>query len=145
MAVTVKKITLWRGDVSNTPGALARILEPLAGAGTDLQVVMGYRIPGNEARAVVELASVAGKKATAAAQGAGLSGSVIPTLLVSGDNKPGLGHAMAAAIAGAGINMNFLVAQVIGRKYSAIIGFESEADASAATKLVKKATVAKKR
>jgi hypothetical protein len=35
---------------------------------------------------------------------------------VEGDNKPGLGHAIAQAIADAKINLNFLVAQVIGRR-----------------------------
>ena len=43
MAVTVKKITLWRKELENQTGTLARALEPLAGVGIDLQVVMGYR------------------------------------------------------------------------------------------------------
>ncbi len=38
--------------------------------------------------------------------------------------------AISQAIADAGINMDFVVAQVVGRKYSAIFGFESEADAT---------------
>jgi hypothetical protein len=42
----------------------------------------------------------------------------------------GLGHAISQAIADAGINMDFVVAQVVGRKYSGIFGFESEADAT---------------
>jgi hypothetical protein len=67
MAVTVKKITLWRAEVANRPGILARALEPFAGAGTDLQVVMGYRFPGNESKAAIELCPVTGKKNAAAA------------------------------------------------------------------------------
>src|SRR5437879_3595190 len=43
MAVTVKKVTLWRSEVENKTGVLANALEPLAKAGADLQVVMGYR------------------------------------------------------------------------------------------------------
>jgi ACT domain-containing protein len=42
MAVSVKKVTLWRTEVENKPGTLAKILAPLAEAGADLQVVMGY-------------------------------------------------------------------------------------------------------
>ncbi len=80
-----------------------------------------------------------GKKATAAAQAAGLSATSIPTLLVEGDNKPGMGAAIARSIAGAGINLTFLMAQAIGRKYSAIVGFETEADAKRAAGLIKKA------
>jgi hypothetical protein len=37
------------------------------------------------------------------------------------------------------------VAQVVGKRYSAIIGFESEADAAKAGVLIKKATVSKRK
>ncbi len=30
MAMTVKTLTLWRGEVANRPGALADLLEPFA-------------------------------------------------------------------------------------------------------------------
>lgn len=145
MAVNIKKIVLWRSEVENKPGVLAKILEPLANAGVDLQVVMGYRYPGNELKAAVEVYPVSGKKPLAAAQGSGLSASSIPTLLVEGDNKPGLGHAIAQAISDAGINLAFLVAQVIGRRYSVILGFESEEDTRKAAALIKKVTTGKKK
>ena len=79
----------------------------------------------------------------AAAQQAGLSASSIPTLLVEGDNRPGLGYAIAQALADAGINLAFMVAQVIGRKYSAIVGLETDADAAKAASLVMKAAAKK--
>jgi hypothetical protein len=138
MAIKVRSITLWRREVENRPGALAETLEPLARGGADLQVVMGYRQPGGEDQAILELYPVSGKKATRAAGAAGLSASTIPTLLVEGDNRPGIGHAMARAIADAGINTNFLVAQTIGRKFSAVFGFETEADAKTAAGLIRK-------
>ena len=62
MAVTIKPITLWRTEVQDRPGALAEVLEPLAAAGADLQVVMGYKIPGDRTRSVLELWPVSGKK-----------------------------------------------------------------------------------
>ena len=145
MAVTVKKATLWRREVENKTGVLATVLEPLAAAGTDLQVVMGYRYPGNESKAAIELYPLSNKKAMTAAQAAGLSASSIPTLLVEGDNKPGLGYVIAKTLADADINLSFLVAQVIGGKYSAVFGFETTADADKATTLIKKATAAKKK
>lgn len=145
MPVTVKQITLWRKEIENKPGTLASTLEPLAMAGADLQVLMGYRFPGKPEAAALELFPVKGKKVTAAAQAAGLAVSAIPTLLVEGDNKPGLGHAVAASLAGAGINISFLVAQVMGRKYSAVIGFDTAEDAKKGAGLIKKATAAKKK
>ncbi len=144
MAVRVKPVKLWRMEVDNRPGALARVLGPLASAGADLHVVMGYRYPGHETRAAIEVYPIAGKKVAAAAQQAGLADSGIPTLLVEGDNRPGLGHAIASAMEAAGINMGFLVAQVVGRKYSCVCGFENEADAKRAATLIKRATAARR-
>src|SRR6266851_10161151 len=56
---------------------------------------------------------------------------------VEGDNRPGLGHSIAKAIGDAGINMSFVMAQVVGRRYSAVFCFENEADASKAATLIK--------
>lgn len=139
MAFSVKRIVLWRADVENQPGVLARILEPLAASGADLRVVMGYRFPRAPDHSAVEVYPVSGKKVTAAAQRAGLAASDIPCLLVEGENRPGLGHAIARGLADAGINIAFLMAQVIGRRFTAAIGFADPQAADAATKIVKKA------
>ncbi|HEV8231059.1 MAG TPA: hypothetical protein VGQ75_01820 [Thermoanaerobaculia bacterium] len=144
MAVSVKQITLWRSEVANRPGSLAETLGPLAKAGANLKVVMGYRIPGEETRAAIEVYPVSGKKVTDAAHSVGLVDSGIPALLVDGDDRPGLGAAIARSLGDAGINMIFLMAQVVGRRYSAIVGFESPGDAKRAASLVKKAKPARK-
>jgi hypothetical protein len=144
MPVTVKNISLWRKDVENKIGALAQTLEPLAKAGADLRVVMGYRYPGNEAKAAMEIYPVAGKKVTAAAEGVGLAASSIPTLLVEGDNKPGLAHRIAQAFADAGVDLSFFVAHAVGKRYVAVIGFGSDADAEKAAALIKKVVATKK-
>ena len=139
MAVTVKKVTLWRTEVQNKPGALNSVLAPLAEAGADLQVVMGYHYHGKGDKAAIEVCPVSGKKSTTAASKAGLAASAIPTLLIQGDNKPGLGHAIAQTIAEAGINVTFLVAQVVDARFSAVMGFDDEAASKQATMLIKKA------
>ncbi len=126
MAVTVKKIVL-------------------ANAGTDIHVVMAYRFPHHESKAAIELYPVTGTKSVTAAKEAGFSASAIPALLVEGDNRAGVGYATAQAIAGAGINMDFLVAQVVGRKYSAVFGFESDTDATKCAAIIRKATASKKK
>ena len=144
MPVTVKNILLWRKEVENQVGSLAHTLEPVTKAGANLHVLMGYRYPGEGTKAAIEVYPVAGKNVIAAASEAGLSASSIPTLLVEGDNKPGLGFTIAQAVAGAGINMTFFVAQAVGRRFSAVLGFESEAGAKAAAPLIKKAATKKK-
>jgi len=62
MAITLKKITLWRKEVDNKPGALADTLALLAQAGADLQAVMGYRYPGDQGKAAIELHPVIGQE-----------------------------------------------------------------------------------
>ncbi len=145
MAISVKKINLWRREVENRPGTLAQTLEPLARGGTNLKMVMSYTYTGDPRRAAIELFPITGTKSTAAAQQAGLLASSIPTLLVEGDNRAGLGHAFAKATASAGINIGFMVAQVVGNRYSAVFGFSSDADADRAAALIKQAGAAPKK
>ncbi len=145
MPVTVKNIMLWRKEIENQVGTLAHTLEPVAKAGANLHVLMAYRYPGEGTKAAIELYPIAGKKVNAAASEAGLSASSIPTLLVEGDDKPGLGLAITQAIAGAGINMTFFVAQSIGRRFSAVLGFETEAHTNAEAPLIKKAAASRKK
>lgn len=145
MPVTVKTITLWRKELDNQVGVLARTLDPLEKAGAKVQVLMAYRYPGNEAKAAIELYPVSGKKLTASAMEAGLSASSIPALLVEGDNRPGLAHQIAQAVAEAGVNLSFVLAHVVGRRYAATIGFETETDAKKASTLIKKAMAGRKK
>ena len=137
MAVTIKNVELWRSEVANTPGTLAATLTPLADAGADLRVVMGYRYPGKEKKAAIEVFPVKGKKSVAAAESAGLKASGIPTLVIEGDNEAGLGRSIAQALADAGVNVSFFMAQVVGDRYSAIAGFESQDDARNAAALIR--------
>jgi len=145
VALTVKKIALWRKEVENAAGILAGALAPLAHAGANIHVVMAYRYPGRESKGAIELYPVTGKKSATAAKEAGFSASDIPVLLVEGDNRAGLGYATAQAIAGAGISLDFLVAQVVGKKYSAVFGFESNADAAKCAAIIRKEGATKKR
>jgi predicted amino acid-binding ACT domain protein len=139
MALTVKEITLWRREIDNRPGMLAQALGPLAKAKTDVEVLMAYRFPGDESRGAVELFPISGKKATAAAHAAGLTpADDIPAVLVTGSNRAGIGFETTTAIAENGINLAFVVAQVIGATFSAVYGFDNEADRRKAVALLKK-------
>ena len=143
MAISVKKITLWRREMDDRPGTLAGVLAPVAGAGASLRVVMAYRYPEPAGRAAVELARVTGRKATAAAQSAGLAPAAIGALLVEGDDRPGLGQTLSNALGQAGINLHFLMALVSGRRYAAVFGFGSDADADRAVPIIKKSAAVK--
>jgi hypothetical protein len=93
----------------------------------------------------VDLYPVTGKKITAAAQSAGFNVAPISVLLVEGDNKPGLGYAIAGATSDAGINAAFLAAQVVGKRYSAVFGCETDEDTRNAAVIMRKAVARKKK
>lgn len=143
MAVRVTKAVLWRGDVQNRPGALADRLDSIARAGASLRVVMGYRRPGEHDRAVVEVYPIGTKKAAEAAGAVGLAPAPLPALLVEGDDFPGLGARIARCLSTDGLNMAFLVTQVIGKRYSSVFGFESDEDTRRAAALIRKVAKAR--
>ena len=120
MSLTVKKVELWRREVENRPGILADVLGILADAGANLEIAMAYRYPGNQSLGAIEVFPVSGRKRVAAAQAAGLQ---------------------PLALADAGLNISFLVTQVIGRKFTAIFGFDSEDDAVRASRIIRKVRV----
>jgi hypothetical protein len=130
---------LWRAEVDNQPGNLARTLAPLAAARADLQVVMGYRLPNNHTRAAIEVFPVTGDRARSAAQSVGLSEAAISAVQVDSDNRPGLAYGIARALADAGINLDFFVGQVGGGRQTTVIAFESREDADRAIPLIKTA------
>jgi hypothetical protein len=139
MAISVKPITLWRRELRDRPGGLAESLEPLAGAGANVKVLMGYRYPGDPSRAAIELYPVTGSRAVAAAERGGFGEARIPALLVEGDDATGLGHRLSRALADADINLDFVLSQVIGPRFSAVFGFAQQSDAQRAVPLLKKA------
>lgn len=137
MSITVKKVVVWRAEVQNRPGEMARALEPLVRH--DLQLVIGYQ------GRVIDVAPVVGPKARAAAERAGFRPRPTSTILVEGDNRPGLCFAAARALGDAGVSMDSVVGQVIGRKYRALFGFATDVDARRAATVIKRAVGPTKR
>src|SRR5271170_3755796 len=129
MAVTVKKATLWRRELTNKPGTLAETLKPFAKAGVNLQVIMGYTFP-HPGQAAVEVYPITDAKSEQAAKEAGLQPATdISCLVVEGDDKVGVGYEIAHAIGTAGINLQFAMCQVIEKRYLGVFGFGSPAEA----------------
>ena len=136
--VTIKRVQLWRTEIRNKPGVLAAALEPLAHACVDLRVVMKHSVQGRSTRAAVEVLAGSGRRAVRAATAAGFTLSPTPVLLAEGDNYPGLAYAVTGAIAWAGIAVKFVSMQVVGDRYSAILGFQTDGDARKASSLIRK-------
>ncbi len=138
MAVSVKRATLWRTETDNNPGTLAQVLAPFADNKTNLNIVMGYAY-ADKRRAAIEVFPITTGRSQRAARAAGLQKSDFPCVVISGDDRPGLGHAVAAALSDAGINLNFCVAQTLGKRYTGIFSFEAASEADLAVRLIRKA------
>lgn len=141
MSLSIHKLTLRRSEPADGPGGMAQLLERLAEAGADLQLVVGRRV-GAENRALVELAPASGPRRTLDARKAPL-GAGTPTLVVVGENRPGLARRIACALATSHTNLAFVTAQVVGGRYSGVFGFENEADLDKVADRVRAAAVAR--
>lgn len=140
MPVTIKRIGLWRTTVANRPGAVAEALEPVAQRKTDVKLIRVRALPGGAGRRTVEIDVGRGKRALMAARAAGFSLGPVTTVILQGDNHPGLAYAVANAVAWAGIRVCDLEGDVVGARYSAILTFDSEADAEKAVTVIRQVT-----
>jgi hypothetical protein len=138
MALKVTKVDVWAGEMQDQAGALARLLETLAGARASVECCIARRQPDKPGSGVAFVSPVKGKKAQDAARAAGIVPAAnIATLRVEGPDKPGLGAKMTRAVADAGVNMRGLSAAVIGNKFVAYFGFDNPDDAAKAAKALK--------
>ncbi len=99
MPVRIKRIGLWRTAVSNRPGAITEALEVLAQGNADLKVVRVRTMPGGTGRHTIEVYAGEGKRAAMVARAAGFSLAPATTVLLQGDDRPGLAYAVANAVA----------------------------------------------
>ena len=140
MPLTVTKVDVWAGDIPDRSGGLAAALEALASAGAKIECCIGRRSPEKPGSGVVFVSPVKGKKVQDAARAAGLSpASDVATLRIEGPDKAGAGARLTKAVADLGISMRGVSAAVVGNKYVAYIGFDSDDDAKRAMAAIKKA------
>lgn len=138
MALNVSKEDVWAVHMEDQPGGLAGVLEALSEAGTDLQCVIARRQPDKPGIGMAYMTPIKGRKQTSAAQNAGAKPAKdVATLRVEGPDKPGVGARMMRAIADAGINVRGVSAVVMGNKFAAYIGFDSNEDANKASRVIK--------
>jgi len=138
MALKVTKAEVWSAEIADEPGALARALSAVAGAGGSLEGVIARRQTDKPGTGLVFATPIKGKKVKVAASGAGMQPAAnLATLRVEGTDKPGLGARITGAIAEAGVNLRGLSAMTCGRNFVAYLGFDSAEDAAKAARTLK--------
>jgi hypothetical protein len=137
MSYTVSKVDIWTADIDDQVGGLATKLEPLAGAGADLDMVIARRQPQVPGKGVVFLGPIGSAKAKQAAEIAGYRRtSEIAGLRVEGSNKPGECGRLTRMLADAGISLRAVSALALGGKFVAALAFDNDADATKAMKVL---------
>lgn len=140
MAYEINDVSVWVSEIENQPGGLARALEDLAGAGVNLEFVVGRRLPEKPGFGLVFVAPIKGAPQMKRARAAGFrQAATMHSVRLSGPDKPGLGSRMSRIIAAAGINLRGVTAASIGRKCLVYFAFDSKDEAKRAARALKKA------
>ena len=133
MALKVTKVDVWAGDVIDSPGGLAEVLEQLAKGGESIDFLIARRSDKHVKVGKVFVTPVtSGKGKEAAGRAALRRATKLFTLRIEGGDKTGLGSKITRAIGNAGINAKGVSAAVIGSQFVAYISFDSEQDADKA-------------
>ena len=142
MALKVTKVQVWAGNLRDVPGGLADVLEQTAAGGESIQFLIARRDDKQTGMGKVFVTPVTSAKSKDSAGRAGLRNATsLGTLRVEGNDKAGLGGKITRAIADAGVNVRGVSAAVIGNKFVAYFGFDSDADADAAADAITRAKV----
>jgi hypothetical protein len=139
MKLELSRVDMWAGTIEDRAGGAADKLEPLGGAGTNLEFVFARRMPEQPGKGILFVTPVKGSKAVKAAQEAGLakSGDVF-ALRIEGADKPGVTAHMVRALANAGISFRALSAAAVGSKFVAYLALDTAEDAARANRVLKK-------
>jgi len=140
MSVKVTRTEVWVAEIDDQPGGLAQCLDTLAGAGANLECVIGRRQPNKPGKGLIFVTPLQGRKMTAAAARAGFRATRrVATLRLEGADKAGVGAKVARAIGAAGINLRGVSGATLGRRFVCYLGFDRRADATKAAAAIRRA------
>jgi hypothetical protein len=139
MALKATRNDVWIATIEDRAGGAAPVLESLAKAKVNLEMVFARRLPEQPGTGMLIVGPIKGKKAEKAALAAGVARTgAIHGVRVEGGDKPGLGAKIARTLGDAGISFRGLTAHAIGRKFVCHIALDSAEDAARAAALLKK-------
>lgn len=138
MAYKIGRVDVWVGDILNRPGALARVLEALAGCGANIEFLIARQVSRNTSRVFLSPLTTAAQRKAAADVGLVRADS-LHSLRVEGPDKPGLAARLSRAMADAGLNIRGVSAAARSRTVSLYFGFSTADELKAALRIAKKA------
>jgi hypothetical protein len=141
MALQIRKVQVWTGEIPDRAGAAAAKLELLARAGADLEFVFTRPNLARPEMSTIFVAPITGPEQIQAARSAGLGPAVdVCMLSVEGDNRAGIGYDIMSHLAVAGINLRGLSISCVGSRFAAYLAFDNADTATMAVQIL--ATIA---
>lgn len=126
MALQIRKVQVWTGEIPDRPGAAAAKLELLARAGADLEFVFTRPSTRRPQTSTIFLAPITGPEQMQAARAAELGPSVeVAMLCLEGENRSGIGYDLMSQLAVAGINLRGLSVSAVGSRFVAYLAFDN--------------------
>jgi hypothetical protein len=133
MDFRLNRVQVWSGEVEDEPGGVARLLEPLAEAGANLEFIWSRRTEANPGKGLLFVTPVTGPVQTRAAQGVGLhKDNGVVLLRIDGRDRPGLGHILISCLAKAGINLRGMSMTALNGEFVAYVACDSPEDTARA-------------
>jgi hypothetical protein len=126
MALQIRRIQVWSGEISDRPGAAAAKLAYLAEAGADLEFIFTRPNPHKPDVSVLFLAPISGPLQMEAARRSGLGPALdVAMLCVEGEHRPSVGYDIMSRLAIAGLNLQGLSISNVGGRFAAYLAFAS--------------------
>ena len=126
MALQIRKVQVWCGEIPDRPGAAAASLERLAHAGADLEFVFTRPHPKKPDTTMIFLAPINDDAQVQAARDSGLGPALdVAMLCVEGENRPGIGFDIMSHLAVAGINLRGISISSVGHQFAAYLAFDN--------------------
>jgi len=137
MALKISTREVWAAALKDKPGALARALDELSGAGANLEFLIARRTEKRGA-GVVFVTPIEGKEQAQAAKRAGFSPSEsLFSVRVEATNQAGLGTRVARALADRKLNLRGFSGAAIGNRAVLYIALDNRKDAAVAVQTLK--------
>ncbi|MCX8064258.1 MAG: amino acid-binding protein [Candidatus Hydrogenedentes bacterium] len=138
MSYEIKKVDVWSAEISDQPGSLANVIQPLAESGANLKFLLARRT--TEGKGVVFVSPIEGQGVIKKAKSLNFKkNDGISAVQITGPDKPGLGAKILQSIALGGINIRGISASATGKNCTIWIAFDNTKDANKALKLIENA------
>jgi hypothetical protein len=137
MALQIRRVQVWSGEITDRPGAAAAKLVYLNQAGADLEFIFTRPNGNKPGTSILFLAPISGPEQMQAARASGLGPAVdVAMLCVEGPNRAGIGYQIMSSLAVAGINLRGIAISSIAERFVAYLAFDDADTATLALQVI---------